>query len=141
MDMRVDIAAVPEVVRAQFNEPQFSVCCAQSEEKVGSKGKKATTSPLMQLVQAQEVDGSWSLPTLHSILRDLQCPESIRAQYSQEAEKVWATICAVLVLRLKYAGEEGEWRLLVGKARRWLKTKGIADVSQFEELVAGLIIA
>jgi len=139
MDMRVDRAAVPEeVVRALRNTP---VRCAQNEEEAGPKGKKATTSPLMQLVQAQEVDGSWSLPTLQSILRDLQCPESIRAQYSQEAEKVWATICAVLVLRLRYAGEEGEWRLLVGKARRWLKTKGIADVSQFEELVAGLIIA
>ena len=50
-------------------------------------------------------------------------------KYVGEAEEVWGTICAVLVLRLKYAAEEGEWKLMANKAKRWLKARGIADAS------------
>lgn len=99
------------------------------------------TSSLMQLVQTQQVDGYWSPSALTNILRSSQCPEAIRTQYSQEAEEIWATICAVLVLRLKYASEEGEWKLLAGKAKRWLKARGIAEVAEYSDLISSLIIA
>lgn len=143
-DMALLSAAAPiERQRRCADTREEEFYAGHMEEKSLGKPKSeviTATSPLMQLVQAQEIDGSWSLPALQTLLHDFQCPEAIRTQYSEEAEKVWATICAVLVLKLKYSSEEEEWKLLAGKARRWLKAQGVTDVAQYADLVSSLIL-
>lgn len=98
------------------------------------------TRYLRELVETQKIEGNWSLSALSLFFSDLQCPEGIRAKYEEEAEDVWGTICAVLVLRLKYADEEGEWKLLANKAKRWLKARGIADVTEYSDQVSSLLV-
>lgn len=95
----------------------------------------------MKLVETQQIDGNWSLSALSKFLTDLHCPKAIRRKYKGEAEEVWGTICAVLVLRLKYAAEEGEWKLMASKAKRWLKAREIADVTKYLDKVSSLLVA
>jgi len=95
---------------------------------------------LMRLKKAQHKDGNWFIADLRCFLHTSQCPERIRAEHEVEAENIWATVCAVLILRLKYASEEWKWELLAYKATSWLKTRGVANVAEYSDLVSSLLI-
>ena len=111
----------------------------EAEEIELHSSPASSPSPLMELVQSQTVDGNWPISAISRLIRNIQCPETIRSQFGSEAEDVWATICVVIALQVKYGSEEAEWKLLAGKAKRWLKARGLSDISTYADQVVSLL--
>ncbi len=80
---------------------------------------------MVALVALQRADGSWDLtPEFASAIgQDLGPLESALTGSTgnrDEARRAWATALALAWLDEHARDAEGEWRLLVEKARRWL---------------------
>jgi hypothetical protein len=75
------------------------------------------------LIQLQQADGTWELTKeLASIIgRDLKELRSVvNRTRDTDVLRAWATALALAWLSKNARGVEDEWRLLAGKAKRWL---------------------
>jgi len=77
----------------------------------------------MDLVTLQEVDGRWLSSSLEV------CPSPA----AWIDEDLWVTLCAVVVVEVKYAGRQEEWQLVVRKGRKVLQRAGIQTARYFQE--------
>ncbi|CAL8070795.1 unnamed protein product [Calicophoron daubneyi] len=114
------------------------------------KEKKSVESPLLKLVELQNIAGFWNLvedlaKCINLSLDSLQKlqPKTWSASYSQAVtDRVWATALVLAYLHSKLSASLDEWELVGKKAKAWL----IQQASMFEKspptakkLVDGLI--
>jgi len=91
--------------------------------KVPTSKLSLLSASLMDLVTLQEVDGRWLSSSLEV------CPSP--AAWTDE--DLWVTLCAVVVVEVKYAGRQEEWQLVVRKGRKVLQRAGIQTARYFQE--------
>jgi hypothetical protein len=90
-----------------------------------STRRAAAAGPFEALVALQRADGSWELTAefaqvLGSRLRALEAEVRQVTGPEEEARRAWATALALVWLERQGADRCAEWRLLAGKAERWL---------------------
>ena len=93
--------------------------------------------PLMTLITAQQVNGSWALNTslaqlMGKSLQDLKSACSI--EMKEDVAGVWATVLAVSLLRARYSSQQDEWELIAMKAELWLKKQSLPPGCTLEQL-------
>ena len=98
---------------------------------------RVSTDPLMSLITAQQVNGSWALNAslaqlMGKSLQDLEsaCPIEMK----EEVAGVWATVLAVSLLRARYSSQQDEWELIAMKAESWLKKQSLPPGCTLEQL-------
>ena len=95
---------------------------------------------LSALVTLQLADGSWNLDEslAHQMggkgRRELEeaCPVKCVGVMS----RVWATLLALCVMKIKYSDKEEEWELVATKAEGWLKKQSLPSDLTLEQLRA-----
>ena len=99
--------------------------------------KRVVVDPLMSLIAAQHVNGSWILNAslaqlLGKSLHDLEsaCPIEMKG----EVACVWATVLAVSLLRVRYSSQQEEWELIAMKAKLWLKKQNLPSGCTLDQL-------
>ena len=107
----------------------------------GSTGSTAPAPPrdrataqMHALISLQRADGSWDLTEALAVAigQELGILERARCAWSGAIadRRRWATALAIVWLQDHAAADEGQWRFLVGKARRWLESQpGPPDAS------------
>ena len=85
-----------------------------------------------RLVALQRANGSWELTRdfAEAIGRDLKALEAAMPHAGSDrdnARRAWATAVALTWLREQAADAEEQWRLLAGKARRFLEAVSGAE--------------
>ena len=98
---------------------------------------RVSTNPVMSLITAQQVNGSWALNTtlaqlMGKSLHDLKsgCPIEMK----EDVAGVWATVLAVSLLRAQYSSQQDEWELIAMKAESWLKKQSFPPGCTLEQL-------
>jgi hypothetical protein len=81
----------------------------------------------MEIAGLQELDGSWS---------DAAALGVAKARWPEFTENVFATICALALLRVKENGRHAAWALIEQKALTWLAQQGISNI---DGLIARMI--
>jgi len=99
--------------------------------------------PLDRLVQLQQFNGSWVLSadivelfkakTLEAVKASL--PETLKTLPAESAEVLWVTALALSLLETSFADEKAEWKMLAGKATKWLKTQAKKDNVVYDTLI------
>ena len=73
------------------------------------------------IVLLQQANGSWALNESLSTAVGITLA-AIQSSCPSECDKtVWATVLAVVILKVKYILQQDEWDLVVGKAKSWIK--------------------
>jgi hypothetical protein len=76
---------------------------------------------LMDLVTRQEVDGRW-------LSKDIQVTAQKPADFPDQ--DLWTTLCVMVFIEARFAGQADEWQLVVRKARKCLEKAGV-NLAQF----------
>ena len=72
-------------------------------------------------------DGSWNL--------DGDKEEMYRVKCVGMMTRVWATLLALCVMKIKYSDKEEEWELVATKAEGWLKKQSLPSDLTLEQQV------
>ena len=92
------------------------------------------------IILLQQANGSWLLDQPLSIAIGISLAESKSNCPKDCDEAVWATVVAVMVLKIRYSSQQDEWDLVVRKANSWLKGKtSEAQLKEFNDCAEKLI--
>ena len=117
----------------------------QLQQQPSAPAKKLVVNahmrPLDRLVQLQQFNGSWVLSadivelfkakTLEAVKASL--PETLKT--AEGADVLWVTALALSLLETSFAEEKAEWKMLAGKATKWLKTQAKKDNAAYDTLI------
>ena len=109
----------------------------------GSSSAKNTItgSSSDSIILLQQANGSWLLDQPLSIAIGISLAETKSSCPKDCDEVVWATVVAVMVLKIRYSSQQDEWDLVVRKANSWLKgkTSEAAQLKEFNDFAEKLI--
>ena len=93
---------------------------------------KGNPQKIVPIAKVQDAKGSWSLDALLSFFpeaKDLMDKNPILNSgcESKDSELLWSTALAVMVLQNKYKDDEPTWRLIVAKAKQWIRKSQISQ--------------
>jgi len=124
-------ALPPSVPRAHRKRARKAAPPRERKERSAARrGGSRQSDPLLELSLAQRADGSWAANAALAAAAgsDLKTLTRAAAQLGAPAElasRIVATLAALHALRTRWPGREVEWRLLAGKAERWLRAQGV----------------
>ena len=100
-----------------------------------------TGSSSDSIILLQQANGSWLLDQPLSIAIGISLAETKSSCPKDCDEVVWATVVAVMVLKIRYSSQQDEWDLVVRKANSWLKgkTSEVAQLKEFNDCAEKLI--
>ena len=108
------------------------------KDAIASRAARESTpgSPVDVLIGLQRADGSWELDAnladaIGRPLADLERAHAAMPDGFADSRRLWATTLAVTFLRQQAPQRQVEWRLLVEKAVRWLRS--VATDARSEE--------
>lgn len=112
-----------------------------SETKRASKRMKVSDNPVEEIIALQTFAGSWGwsdeLERLVGVKQhDAACvklPASIADQ-----DHFLATLCTIVYLKTKQAGQKEVWELVVEKAESWISNQTQVEIPELERMVEGL---
>ena len=96
-------------------------------DRLDHHAENSTLAPMHALVKLQRADGSWDLTkelaaVIGQTLRDLERALSLTTGDPSDVRRAWATALALAWLEREAHDAEAEWRMLAGKARKWLES-------------------
>ena len=96
-------------------------------DRLDPHAENRTLAAMHALVNLQRADGSWDLTkelaaVIGQKLRDLERELSPTTGDPSDVRRAWATALALAWLEREAHDAEAEWRMLAGKARKWLES-------------------
>jgi len=83
--------------------------------------------PLLALLEKQQAEGFWTIDAVPVQLESMRSPpQDFTEKYPSDSTSLWATLLIVAYLAVQFSAQEGEWRLIVLKAKKWLRASGLA---------------
>ncbi|XP_062620555.1 von Willebrand factor A domain-containing protein 5A-like [Saccostrea cucullata] len=99
--------------------------------------KDEAPSRMIQLIERQKFNGSWSLDDCLSQILNKPLDEMKNSSVIKDTD-VWATALAIAFLRKEFSAQKNEWEMIEQKAMKWLKTKDMEGKDIVQEAVTFL---
>lgn len=113
---------LPQPRREKQVDAEYSASVSKTTAAEITKG-----GPLLALLEKQQAEGFWTSDAVPNMLESMKNPPpNFSENYTTNTATLWATLLIVVFLSVKHSDQEGEWRLIALKARKWLRASGIA---------------
>jgi hypothetical protein len=134
------VPAPPPQARCYAAPPPGMVCYEGVSLSRGMRAPVpvAAVFKFRDVTDRQEIDGSWKNATL--LLDRVGGAIQVFPELDgvDRADEIFATIVALAILRAKCMENAAAWRMIEGKAVRWLKARGVDFEPLIARAVAGL---